>query len=172
MSAVAPLATIPVGVVVERSKSASPWLDFHWRPVAVLAGVPDTPPWTKLNEDAERTTFYAGAASIELYRTETAHYRDNLQTEAPLVWIILRPKDGDPPYELAAVTADPAEGEGMTEAGANVVEAVPMPEALQEAIAAFIAEHHVERTFVKRKRDRANPEGMARRGPPTQEHRK
>jgi hypothetical protein len=172
LSAVVPLASIPVGVVVERSKSASPWLDFHWRPVAVLAGVPDTPPWTKLSEDAERATFYAGAAPVELYRTETAHYRDNLQVEMPQLWIILRPVDGDPPYELAAVTADPAEGEGMTTAGANIVEAVPMPEPIQEAIAAFVAEHHVEQAFVKRKRDRANPEGLARRGPALPENRK
>lgn len=172
MSAVVPLATIPVGAVVERSKSASPWLDFHWRPVDVLVGAPETQPWTKLKDDSERATFYAGATSIELYRTETAHYRDNLQMEVPLLWVILRPVEGDPPYELMAVTADPAEGEGMTEAGANIVETVPMPTAVQEAIAAFVKEHHVERTFVKRKRDRANPEGMARHGPAVSEDRK
>jgi len=172
LSAVVPLATIPVGVVVERSKSGSPWLDFHWRPVDVLVGVPETPVWTKLKGDGERATFYAGAASIQLYRTETSHYRDNLQMEVPLLWIILRPVEGDPPYELMAVTADPAEGEGMTEAGANIVETVPMPMALQEAIAAFVTEHHVERAFVKRKRDRASPEGMARRGPAVSEDRK
>jgi len=169
---VAPLVSIPVGVVVERSKSASQWLDYHWRPVGILAGVPDTAPWTKLSEDGERATFYAGAAPVELYRTETAHYRDNLQVETPMLWIVLRPVNGDPPYELAAVTADPAEGEGMTEAGANIVEAVPMPESLQEAIAAFVNEHHVERAFVKRKRDRANPEGLGRHGAATPEKRK
>ena len=32
LSNVNPLLSIPVGVVVERSKSASPWADFHWRP--------------------------------------------------------------------------------------------------------------------------------------------
>jgi hypothetical protein len=164
LSAVVPLASIPVGVVVERSKGSSPWVDFHWRPVNVLAGVPDTPAWTKLAEDAERTTFYLGAASIELYRTETTHYRDNLQTGAPLLWVILRPAEADPPYELMAVTADPAEGEGMTEAGSNIVETVPMPESIQQAIAAFVAEHHVERAFVKRERDRANPDALARGG--------
>jgi hypothetical protein len=163
LSAAAPLASISVGVVVERSKGASPWVDFHWRPVSVIAGVPDTPPWTKLSENDDRTSFYAGAAAVELYRTETAHYRDNLQMDPPLVWVILRPVDADPPYELAAVTADPAEGEGMTEAGANIVEALPMPEPLQAAVAAFVAEHHVERAFVKRKRDRANPDAFARR---------
>ena len=49
------------------------------------------------------------------------------------------------------MTADPAEGEAMTEAGVNLVEAVPMPEPMQEMIAAFVAEHHVEQAFVKRK---------------------
>ena len=171
MSAV-PLATISVGVLVERSKSASQWADFHWRPVGVLTGVPDTPAWTKLSDDGERAMFYAGAAQIELYRTETANYRDNLRLETPLVWIILRPVEGDPPYELASVTADPAEGEAMTETGTNLVEAVVMPKPMQETIAAFVVEHHVEEVFVKRKRDRANPEALARRGSPIREDRK
>ena len=71
MSVIAPLQTIAVGVVVERSKSASPWSDFLWRPVSVLTGAPATPPWTKLSDDGERTTFFAGTAEIELHRTET-----------------------------------------------------------------------------------------------------
>lgn len=166
MSAVPPLAKIAIGVVVERSKSASQWADFYWRPVGVLPGAPDTSPWTKLNDNGERTSFYAGSTHVELYRTETANYRDNLQSETPSLWIVLRPVEADPPYELASVTADPAEGEAMTEAGANLVATVPMPQPMQEAIAAFIAEHHVEQMFVKRNRDRANPEAMARRGPP------
>lgn len=166
MSAVPPLASIAVGVVLERSKSSSQWADFYWRPVGVLAGAPDTPPGTKLSDDGERATFYAGSTDIELYRTETANYRDNLQLETPLLWIIMRPVEADPPFELAAVTADPAEGEAMTEAGANLVDTVAMPKPMQDAIAAFVAEHHVEEVFVKRKRDRANPEAMARRGPP------
>jgi hypothetical protein len=172
LSTAVPLASIPVGVVVERSKSSSQWLDFHWRPLKILAGVPDTPIWTKLAEDSDRTTFYAGAASIELYRTEAVYYRDNLQTGTPLLWVILRPTDGDPPYELTAVTADPSEGEGMTEAGANIVETVPMPEWIKDAIAAFVAEHYVSKEFVKRERDRADPDALARRSPPTREKRK
>jgi len=172
LSAVVPLASIPVGVVVERSKSASQWADFYWRPAGVLAGVPDTPPWTRLSDDGERVTFYAGAGQVDLYRTETANYRDNLQSGAPLLWIILRPAEVDPPYELAAVTADPAEGEAMTEAGVNLVDTVPMPKSIQETIAAFVAEHHVDQVFVKRKRDRANLEALGRHGPSLREDRK
>ena len=54
-----------------------------------------------------------------------------------------------------AVTADPAEGEASTEAGNNLVETVPMPDSIAEALEAFIAEHHVERPFFKRQRDRS-----------------
>ena len=58
MSSIPPLARYEVGVVVERSKGASQWVDFHWRPITILAGAPDTPPWTKLTDDGERATFY------------------------------------------------------------------------------------------------------------------
>lgn len=163
MSAAPPLATIPVGVLVERSKAASQWVDFLWRPKKILTGIPETPAWTVLSDDGERVLFYAGAAEIELHRTETANYRTNLATGEPLLWVVLRPTGAEPPYSLFTVTADPAEGEAMTEAGDDLVESVPMPEPVQEALAQFIAQHHVDRTFTKRKRDRANPEALARR---------
>jgi len=38
-------------------------------------------------------------------------------------------------------------------------------EPLRQTIAAFVAEHHVERVFKKRTRERADPEALARRGP-------
>jgi hypothetical protein len=163
VSIVPPLATIPVGVIVERSKSANPWADFYWRAVSVLTGQPDTPAWTKLSDDGARTTFYAGTAEIELYRTETTYYRHNLESGAPALWVALRAVDSDPPFTVSAVTADPAEGESLTETATDLIEQVPMPEAIRQAIVAFVAEHHVEQPFVKRKRDRADPEALARR---------
>ena len=157
------LKRIPVGVVAERRKATSPWIDFVWRPAAVLVGEPEAKPWSLLGETKDTATFYAGPAHIELYRTETANYRDNLATGAPSLWVILRPTGIEPPYDVIAVTADPAEGEAFTEAGNDLVEALPMPREICDVLAAFVAEHHVERPFVKRKRDRANPEGLGRR---------
>lgn len=61
------------------------------------------------------------------------------------------------------MTAEPSEGEAFTESLTDLVESVPMPDPVHAAIAEFVAEHHVEHQFVKRKRDRANPETMARR---------
>lgn len=164
MSPVAlPVVRIPVGVVVERRKADSPWVDFVWRGVAVLPDEPDTKPWTVLRERDGTTLFYAGSATVDLYPSETARYRDNLASGSPSIWTVLSPAEGVWPYSVAAATADPAEGEAFTGAGANLVEAVPMPEMLREAIESFIAEHHVEREFFKRERRRADPEALARR---------
>jgi hypothetical protein len=158
-----PLLRIPVGVVVERRKADSPWTDFVWRGIGVLPDEPEMMPWTVLREQEGTTLFYAGSATVDLYRSETARYRDNFATGAPKVWIVLTPSEGAWPYAVSAVTADPAEGEAFTGAGANLVEAVPMPEVLHEAIEFFIAEHRVESEFVKRERRRADPEALARR---------
>jgi hypothetical protein len=165
MSPVAPLLRIPVGVVVERRKVTSPWADVVWRPVAVLSGLPVAAPWTLLTIDGETASFYAGGAEIELYRSDTENYRRNLTSAAPAVWVALQETGGDPPYAVAAVTVDPAEGEGLTEPGQGIIEAVAMPEPLRRIIAAFVAEHHVDHVFKKRTRDRADPEVLARRGP-------
>ena len=164
MTQTSPLVRIPVGVVVERRKAMSPWVDYVWRPVAVLAGEPETAPWTVLAADEETTTFYAGSASVDLYQSETTYYRDNLRSEAPLLWVVLRPTDREPPYDVFMVTANPAEGEAFTEPATDLVETVPMPDPIRETVAAFVAEHHVEQVFFKRKRDRADPQALARRG--------
>jgi hypothetical protein len=163
VSAAPPLAKIPVGIVVERRKAQSAWIDFTWRPVTALAGLPDATPWTMLSQDSEGATFYAGAAEVELYRTETANYRDNLGSAAPMLWVALRPVGSEPPYELFAVTADPAEGEAWTQSGTDLVDVVPMPAAVRALIETFVAEHHVELPFHKRERARADPEVLARR---------
>lgn len=165
MSVAPPLMRIPVGVIVERRRSMSAWIDLVWHPVAVLAGLPDAAPWTQLADEGETMTFYAGAAEIELYRSETDNYCRNLASGAPSVWVALHPTGSEPPYEIAAVTADPAEGEGLTEPGQGIVESVPMPKAVCAALASFVADHHVEHVFEKRIRDRADPQALARRGP-------
>lgn len=166
MSLVEPQARIAVGVVVERRRAKSVWVDFVWRPVGVLAGVPDAAPWTLLDSDAESTTYYAGAAEVELYRSDCGNYRANLATPVPQLWVVLRETGADPPYGVKAVTADPGEGEAYTQSGGDIVESLPMPEPIHAAVTAFVAEHHAaDQTFYKRQRDHADPEALARRAP-------
>jgi hypothetical protein len=165
MSRDAPFLRLPVGVVVERRKAVSSWADVIWRPVAVLVGLPDAAPWTPLGIDGEKATFYAGAAEIELHRSETENYYRNLASGTSCVWVALNATGREPPFEIAAVTVDPAEGEGLTGAGQVIIEAVPMPDPLRETIATFVTSHYVEHVFEKRVPDRADPEALARRGP-------
>lgn len=162
MSHAQPLVRIPIGIVVERRKAKSAWADVVWRPVAVLPGVPDTAPWTALDGNADCMNFYGGTAEIELYRSCTAGYCSNLVSGAALLWVALRPTGHEPPYEIAGVTAEPSEGESFAENVINLVESVSMPEQVRAVIVEFVAEHHAEHPFVKRERDRADPEVMAR----------
>ncbi len=151
------LARIEVGVVVERRKAKSMWVDFLWRPISVFVGAPSAAPWTVLKTEGDAAVFYAGEAAIELHRTETTNYRDNLASGAPVLWVVLRPIPSENPYEILCVTADPTEGEAFTDAGSNLVETVPMPPVIAETISRFIARHHVERVFTKRRRNPAGP---------------
>jgi hypothetical protein len=146
--------TVTLGVVLECRKPVSQWIDALWLPVAVLPGAPDLPDWTRLGVTGTGERFYAGAFAMGLHRTDTATYRDNLASGNPRIWVAARLTGGEPPVAIVGVTADPAEGESYTEAGDDIVEHVPMTAEIAALLAAFVAEHHVERTFVKRKRRR------------------
>ena len=157
--------TMQIGVVVERRVLDNPWIDHAWTPVAALAGTPAAAPWTVLAETPRATRYFAGTFRLELFGSDTEMYRENLRSGRPSLWVSLRPADTPPGVVLQLVTADPAEGEALTEPGTDIIETVPMPPEVQERLAAFVAAHHVERPFEKRERDRADPEAMARRGP-------
>lgn len=154
-----------VGLIVERWAPVSQWGSITWRPSQVLTTVPDAAPWTPLGRNPQREQFFAGTAVIELFSTETTNYRDNLLSAAPKLWVVLRPSGDEPPVDVVAVTADPAEGEAFTEAGSDVVDTVDMPAEVAAEVAAFVTEHHVERVFEKRKRDKSRFDRHGAGGP-------
>jgi hypothetical protein len=151
-----------IGVVVAKRKLKSAWASYAWAPHAVLPAAPVVPRGASLSADAEIELFYAGPFEVVLYPSETGHYRDNLVSGRPSLWVALRPDEGDG-YQVAIVTADPYEGEALAEGIGEIVEPVPMPLEVQAKIAAYIDAFHRERPFQKRKRDRADPEALAHR---------
>lgn len=153
-----------VGIIVARRRLKGPWADHAWLPVEALPAVPAAAAGTKLSESADEATFYAGSYEVTLHPAETAHYRDNLVSGRPSLWVALR-GTGEDAYAVASVTADPYEGESMAEGIGEIVEAVPMPPEVQAKLLAFFEAFHVERKFEKRKRDRADPEALAHRAP-------
>lgn len=162
--AASPADRIEIGVVVAKRRLKGPWASHAWLPSAVLPAAAAAAPWARLSADETGETYYAGSYTLALHRTESAHYRDNLASGRPSLWIALRPVGGDE-HEIAAVTADPYEGEALAEGIGEIVEAVPMPADIQARLAEFVAAFHVERPFVKRKRDRADREALARGEP-------
>jgi hypothetical protein len=149
---------LTVGLVLERFALPGPWGGFQWRPAAVFPEPPETAAWTFLGASGSAMSYYAGAYDVHLYSTDTANYRDNLEASTPKLWVVMRPEGPEPPVEIVAITADPAEGEASTEAGSNAVETIAMPPEIAGAIAEFFAVHHVERPIIKRRRDRAEPD--------------
>jgi hypothetical protein len=155
-----------VGLIVECRKTVGPWSDYAWAPVQVFATPPETPSWTRLASSPHAVQYYAGEAEIELHSSDTDQYGANLATGAPKLWVALRAEGPEPPIDVVAVTANPSEGEGLTEAGTNIVETLPMPAEIAAHLAAFFAEHHVERPFYKRQRDRSERDPTRGRGGP------
>jgi hypothetical protein len=152
-----------IGIVVAKRKLTGPWASHAWIPTAALPAAPAAQPGTPLGRDGDDELFYAGAADVTLYSHATGHYRDNLAAAAPSIWVVLRPVAED--VELVSVTADPYEGEALAGSIGDIVETVPMPLEIQARVHAFVEAFHVEQTFFKRKRDRADPESLARRQP-------
>jgi len=159
-----PEESFTVGVVAIRRKLKSRWASHAWAPLAVLPAAPAAQPWTPLAREGEDETWYAGPFGMTIHSGDTSHYRDNLASGRPSLWVALRPTGGDE-HEVAMVTADPYEGEALAESVDLLLEAVPMPAEIAERLSAFVEAFHVERPFFKRKRDRADPNALGRRGP-------
>ena len=147
---------IEVGVVLARTALESRWADHAWHAHAVLPGAPAIRAGMSLGADRDSALFYAGGAELTLHGGSTAFYRDNLHSGEPSLWIATAVEDGA--CRVIAVTADPYEGEALTEAIGSTVDRVPMPEPVRAAIAGFVEAFHVERPFFKRARDEADLE--------------
>jgi hypothetical protein len=160
---------IPVAVLAERRPGVTKWADEVWRVVEVLEAAPPVPAWTKLREEAGRSLFFAGEAEVVLHPTDTDNYKHNIEAAQPLVWAVLRPAATSSGFVLQTVTVDPGEAHLHADTGNDLVEALPMPPGLFAATTEFVAKHHQERVFHKRKRDRADPQALARRGPAWEE---
>jgi hypothetical protein len=148
---------IPLGVVIARERIDHPWQTFCWRPVSVFLNAPEIAAWRELRRDGASVHYHAATLVLTLHPKETIGYVANLAGERPLVYVVLRePPSGGPvavaPVAVALVTASPYEAEVYGQSGEETVGGVAMPGRLAELLEAFVAEHHVEEPFVKRKR--------------------
>ena len=89
----AALVSLPVGVIVERRKAESPWLDYTWSVVDVCQARRRRsldPCWI----ESGHQPFLLGSSYIHLHRMEASNYRDNLLSGSPSLWVVLRSTGG------------------------------------------------------------------------------
>ena len=155
------IETMPLGIVLERRRSASPWQEWSWRPVSVIPGAPPVEgAWRQLQEGEGWAHFHAATLPLELHRTDTEGYRLNLSQEPPRLWVVLRPDEGrDEPGAVVPflVTASAHECEVYQVSGVEIVDTVVMPEPVVALLRDFTEQHHVDIPFEKRQRKRHFP---------------
>lgn len=141
-----------IGVVVAKRKLKSIWQDHIFIAHSVLPEPPDTPVGSSLGIIGVDELFYGGAHELRIYTGETGHYRDNLLSGTPSLWVAVNAVG-----EVTAVAIDPYEGEALvTNNLDDIVERLPMPQTVQATLTQFFEAHHVEQTFIKRKRNKFN----------------
>lgn len=146
-------AVMSISVVIERRASNHPWQDQVWRPLGVLPRIAAERGQVLASGDGW-AHFYGGVLDLELFRGETEGYLANLSQPVPVVYVVLRRNDGPEgmEYEPLLVTACPYEAMGYGGSGDEIVEGVPMPPYIVPWLREFVARHHVEVPFKKRKR--------------------
>jgi hypothetical protein len=152
---------VTVGIVLERHDSTHPWQDHVWSTQAVMPGGGPAGGWRVLDTGPRWTRYYAGCLDLQLFRRETEGYRQNLSRDPPVLYVVLRPGEGEGEgrgedgggheVEPFLITACPFEAQDYMDSGEETVENVPMPAEMVAWIQAFVECHHVDEPFIKRK---------------------
>jgi Protein of unknown function (DUF3305) len=144
-----------VSVVVERRATNNQWQEHVWRPVGVLPHAASER-GRLLAEGDGWAQYQGGTLELELFRGETEGYLTNLSQNPPVIYVVLRRSDEADglEFEPFLATACPYEAMGYVEGNDDVVEAVPMPPEILNWVREFVALHHVDVPFKKRKNKR------------------
>ncbi len=148
---------MPLGVVLERRDIDNPWQSVSWRAVAVIPGAPEIDQPRRLRGGPGWEQYHAATVTVELHRSETEGYKHNVSNEeVPKVYVVLRfdeeDEDGAPRPALATVCPYEASAYLDTTATGEMVEPVPMPDGVRAWVQEFVAKHHVDAPFVKKRK--------------------
>lgn len=146
--------SLPLGIVIRRTPSASRWVPFAWKAVAVLPGAAQAD-WHVLREEGDAVEYHAATVPLDLWHTDTEAYMATLSSRVPSIGVVMRETDaGTAPYDVLLATASAYEFQDYADSGEELLELVPMPEGLVALLRDFVETHHEEEVFVKRRRDK------------------
>ena len=145
-----------VGVLLERRRIAHPWQEYAWHADEVVPGAPDIAAPCPVQAGEGRERYHIATLDIELFPGETEGYRYNLSQAQPVVYVLWRHEQEDPAQlpEVFHATVCPYEAQDYLDGGDVIVEGVPMPDLVAHWLRAYIARHHVDAPFEKRRRKR------------------
>ncbi len=156
---------MPLGVVLERREIDNPWQSVSWHAVAVIPGAPEIDEARLLRDGPGWAQYHAATLELQLHRSDTEGYKHNITNEeVPVVYVVLRFDDddeGDVDDDGAPrpflVTACPYEASAYldTTATGEMVEPVPMPEGVKAWVQDYVAKHHVDVPFVKKRKKKS-----------------
>lgn len=153
------IAEMPVGILLRRSPGVTRWVSHVWTLAGILLHAAPAS-WKPLRRSGEVEEFHAATLTLQLHRKDTDSLVQNLCARTPSVWVALR---GAGRPEPVKATASPFEASFHEIDAEDRVERVAMPAPMIDWVAAFVAAHHEEAPFVKRRRDRLR-EGEAQDG--------
>jgi hypothetical protein len=141
-----------MGVVLRRAPGVTRWQREVWSLAGVIEHAPPVGPEGRLLREAgEVAEFHAATLTLEMHRKDTDSLIQNLSAQVPAVWVALRGTGRPTPV---AAMVSPFEASFYEVDGEDRVEKVAMPEGMKAWVADFVARHHVEEKFIKRRRDK------------------
>ncbi len=149
-------ASLDLGIIVESQVVDHPWIDRVWRATEAVRAIAPACDWQKLIETPDCARFYARTLRLDLFRRDTEGYRLNLAQTRPQLFVVMRGIGSERP-EPFAVTACPYEAEDYEIGGDERVDAVHMDPFVMTFAAHFVADHHKDEPFHKRKRGPKSP---------------
>lgn len=155
---------LDIAIVMQRTPLANRWVAERWEPVAVEVEPADRGPapvrYTKLDAAASGERWRFSGYTLELHRSEAEGYHLNLTAPAPVVFVLWRMcepgtmEEGGPAARPELATVSYNEAARMLDGGEQV-DSVPLPPAVREWMAPFVAEHY--KPEPKRKVRRRDP---------------
>lgn len=153
--------TIMLGVIAEKRQSVSRWAKDYWMPVGVMLAPADLNAGDILVSDDRMTRYYMGRVDLTCYAADTDAYVENFDSGNPALYVVLR-RDSENEHPLdwyvQSVTASPHAAQDYEVGSEDIIERLPMPPEIAEAILEFLDAYHVETPFLKRRRDKLDLE--------------
>jgi hypothetical protein len=144
-----------VGLIARKTPGVTRWAKWAWRAVGVLPGAGPAD-WIELRREGDAVEYHAATMNLTLWAAETEAYMVTLADRPPSVWAILRATERSDgiPFDVHVITASPFEAQDYADSGEELVEKIAMPPGLTAWVHEFTQTHHVEDTFVKRRRNK------------------